>query len=258
MDIQGTDSYIWPEALRGVEAKVRRAKAHTDDLKEEVNRFTGSDQHRFPIERNTDGSEYFGRAYFDPIPDPLRWGVIVGEIAHNLRSALNALAWQLVIRAGGRPDSQTEFPIFKDADRFFVEVETKLRGVSDEMLAKIKDAQPFNLSPERVTKHALWLLHDLNKTDKHRLVLPVVTAVREVTPLTYTEGIEIRVAPSAEHGAVITHVIPAQPTLELDMKLQLAYQVSVPIGRAAFEIGQLTYDFGLQVQDAVLNLVEFF
>ena len=248
----------WPEPLRGVEAKLRRAKEHTDYLKEEINRFTQSDQHRYPTERNADGSEYVGRVFFDPIPDPIRWGVIVGDIAHNLRSALNALAWQLVIKAGGRPDFQTEFPIFKDAGLFRVGVKTKLRGVSDEMLAKVEAVQPFQLSPERVTKHALWLLHDLNNMDKHRLILPVVTAFQQATPLAVSAGAEIRIAPSAEHGAVILHVIPAKPTLELEMKLLLAYRVSIQVENTAFEIGQLTHDLGLQVQDVGLRFAEFF
>lgn len=41
---------------------------------------------------------------------PLKWGVLIGDVVHNLRSALDHLAWQLVLRNGGESSWRTQFP----------------------------------------------------------------------------------------------------------------------------------------------------
>jgi hypothetical protein len=49
------------------------------------------------------------------------WGVQVGEIVHNLRSALDHSIWELVILTTGRPPAlptKNQFPIFKSKDGF--------------------------------------------------------------------------------------------------------------------------------------------
>ena len=43
---------------------------------------------------------YLARVSREP---PVRWGVMAGEIVHHLRSALDHLAWQLVLDGGGTP-----------------------------------------------------------------------------------------------------------------------------------------------------------
>lgn len=54
------------------------------------------------------------RAQIDPPPPALRLAVVAGDILHSLRSALEHLAWALVLENGGEPsDSKpaTQFPI---------------------------------------------------------------------------------------------------------------------------------------------------
>ncbi len=43
------------------------------------------------------------------------FSVVVGDVIHNLRSALDHLAWQLVILDGGQPNDSTQFPIYESA-----------------------------------------------------------------------------------------------------------------------------------------------
>ena len=40
-----------------------------------------------------------------------RWALVLGDCAHNLRSALDYLAHELVRANGGNPDEDTEFPV---------------------------------------------------------------------------------------------------------------------------------------------------
>jgi 8-oxo-dGTP pyrophosphatase MutT (NUDIX family) len=53
-------------------------------------------------------------------PPPLDWGVEIGEIAHNLRSALDGLVYQLALPTTKAPAGNAQFPIFlggRAADR---------------------------------------------------------------------------------------------------------------------------------------------
>jgi hypothetical protein len=45
------------------------------------------------------------------------WGVRVGEFAHDLRSALDNLVWQLVLVNGKEPGDHNQFPIYTEANK---------------------------------------------------------------------------------------------------------------------------------------------
>src|SRR5438270_2607938 len=47
---------------------------------------------------------------------PLKLAVVAGELAHDVRSALDHLAWDLVERNGNNPTRETSFPIQRDRD----------------------------------------------------------------------------------------------------------------------------------------------
>src|SRR5439155_21053237 len=64
-----------------------------------------------------DGQHYVFRVRIFEEPDP-RWGLIAGDFVHNIRSALDYLAWQLVILNGKRPNSAVQFPIFTTCGEF--------------------------------------------------------------------------------------------------------------------------------------------
>ena len=57
---------------------------------------------------------------------PARWGVLVGELIHNLRSALDYLIGEFVREGGREPDSGNAFPISKTRARYL----KKKRGVT--------------------------------------------------------------------------------------------------------------------------------
>jgi hypothetical protein len=75
------------------------------------------------------------------------FGVITGEIVHQLRSALDCAVGQLIeIGTGARPtaDHNFEFPIFNDATKYTEKVrKKKIGGVPDHAAAVIDAVQPF-------------------------------------------------------------------------------------------------------------------
>ena len=106
---------------------------------------------------------------------PLRFSVLIGEIAHHLRSSLDHLVWQLVIANGRKGTARSEFPIFceqpkgANGERLFA---NKIEGVRQDVADAIRQMQPFNDPAPPL--NPLWLVHELDRIDKHRLLVSTV------------------------------------------------------------------------------------
>jgi hypothetical protein len=94
--------------------------------------------------------------------------VIAGDVVHNLRSALDHVAWQLVIINGGTPVEPgtgrraTQFPILRDPPK---QLEVA-GGISAAALEVVREAQPYACSDWR--GRLLAALQHISNTDKHR------------------------------------------------------------------------------------------
>lgn len=112
------------------------------------------------------------------------WPLLIGELVHNTRSALEHLAWQLVGYAGNTPKRSTGFPICREARAFDSNSHGKglhkLEGASDSAIAAVRSIQPF--ATDRwdgpVENHPLLLLTDLWNYDKHR-TLPLCAFISD-------------------------------------------------------------------------------
>lgn len=98
------------------------------------------------------------------------FGVRIGEITHNLRSAMDHLVWELVILTTGRPPalpSKNQFAIFKSKDGFKTRgIDQQLQCVRQDAVDLIESEQPF--STGEGIKSPLWHLQELSNADKHR------------------------------------------------------------------------------------------
>jgi hypothetical protein len=105
----------------GVWAKIERAKEHLDALRRETGLGIGTpipDTYRIPMRLEyepSSGDHVFRATATIPEDAVRRVGILVGDIAHNLRSALDHLVWQLsLVRTKGREPSNPkiiQFPI---------------------------------------------------------------------------------------------------------------------------------------------------
>lgn len=122
----------------------------------------------------------------DP-PFRAEWSAYIGDAVHNLRSALDHLAFAL--NSKGYADANdgadlppaeeqaSEFPVIGDEDskgntgqgpHLFASASGRnLRHVSDEPRRIIEDVQPYKAGQKWATD-PLWLIHDLDRIDKHR------------------------------------------------------------------------------------------
>jgi len=94
--------------------------------------------------------------------------IIVGDAVHNLRSSLDLVAWQLVEANGGRPGDTTAFPIWWSEAQFRGGGAGYLKGAHPDAIKTMRDLKPY-----KGGNAALWRLHRLDATDKHRLLLVV-------------------------------------------------------------------------------------
>src|SRR3989304_6763196 len=124
--------------LRGIRAKLRRAKEHYGTLESEINIWGKQQANIGQLNIRRDGSWYV--VISDPMPTipNARFSVIVGDILHNIRSALDHLVWQLVLRDGHEPTTRNEFPIYESRDKFFEEVKFRKKKPQRSVLYGIK------------------------------------------------------------------------------------------------------------------------
>ena len=101
-------------------------------------------------------------------------------MVHDLRSALDHLAWQLVEANGGTPrdrpgEPQTAFPIRTEAPKNGLRIHG---DVAPAALEVVEALQPYNVSPESPADAVLWHLHRLDVIDKHHELLLARPATR--------------------------------------------------------------------------------
>ncbi len=162
----------------GPALKLGRAKQHLADL-DRYHAWYLRDPHPYKAIREVQVDEA------DPIrsvatyrfrmikPIPAQWSVMAGDILHNLRSALDLLACQLVEANDGTVTDRTEFPIGRSQTAW----ET---GGSGRAILKSIDPDAMTvlcaLKPYQGGNDAFWAVHRLNITDKHNLLVPICTA----------------------------------------------------------------------------------
>jgi hypothetical protein len=183
--------------LAAAEAKFDRAVAHYEALNKQVIHLSNGDAHVLSVEFDADSGWYdiYARMAKETPPE---LGVVVGEIAYQLLSALNVAVWELAARQRGRRKVFTrkiargvEFPMARTPGDFADRpVQNHISRPAWRILAGL---QPYNgwygsTDPHR---HPFVTLKDVADSDKHRVVAPVLTLVNVF-------GIPIGWAPSAQ------------------------------------------------------------
>jgi hypothetical protein len=114
------------------------------------------------------------------------WGLIAGDAIHNLRCALDHLAWQLAMRYfnGVEPKDprvirNIQFPIVTDKTKWPGHPHGKYVTAAD--LANLEKVQPFYIPPIAGARHFLEGVAEFSNADKHRTVQLAYTVVGDIT-----------------------------------------------------------------------------
>lgn len=159
------------EPSTGPHAKIARARKHVSDLADETRAYLKAEPAPLSIVPQTSREGIVRLRLRVERSIPITLALILGDCVHNLRSALDILACDLIRQAGGTVTTYSGFPIVDDAQRLPEVIAEKLKGAGEPIHSTVADWQPFN----GASNH-FWLLHRLDITDKHKLLLTVATA----------------------------------------------------------------------------------
>lgn len=212
--------------LDGPRLKVRRAESEIQALREAENVFRKNSDYRVVMaEVNPKTGNDVYRVRISSPPPSLEWGIHVGEIAHNLRSALDGLVYQLALLRTDTPATNTQFPIFlvgrtkrRKNGRIIPHFEamrgkrgkksmelgngrSMIRQLLPKHQALIERLQPYKRG--RGDRNCpLWWLHEVNNADKHRLI-QVVAAKTGAGPFVGGLGDDFKYPFSIRPGMIL-------------------------------------------------------
>lgn len=150
--------------------KVARAESHIAELQGRVNSWLASDPITNRAAIDEDRLGWTLRLIVRQPPPIEEWATIVGDVVHNLRSALDALVWTLATANGSEPSrpTQVQFPIVGNSEKWADEARRRLGDLPGKYADRIKSLQPFNHPAGEEDHNALALLHQLDIDDKHK------------------------------------------------------------------------------------------
>jgi hypothetical protein len=161
--------------MPGVDAKLRRAECHLQAIKAQVLEFAAPNPEHFVTDYDQARKQMVTRPHPSLFASREDWATVIGDCVHNLRSALDHLAHELVVLGGGTPKSGrngTAFPIYDsrlgpNGGPRIVQITTVQGNVAADVLAFIEGLQPYERTDEPLG-HPLWVLSELDNMDKHR------------------------------------------------------------------------------------------
>jgi hypothetical protein len=185
--------------------KVARAHEHIAAVKQLAEEWLATDAYTITREIDPEMGHTICKARIKSSP-PIEIGPVVGDAVHNLRSALDHAVYALAERHHGGPlpievQESLMFPIVGNQDgkgnaadgaAIFRQRVVRLRladWLPDNVLAYIDSIQPYRWPRDEFRYHWLWLVHDLDRIDKHRRIhvttawisLPFVTSPGDPT-----------------------------------------------------------------------------
>jgi hypothetical protein len=164
------------DRLTGPDQKVKRAKHHIEELAVEATGFLNGGGYEVFSDYDSEPGRRLDRVRVIQVASP-ELACVLGDVVHNLKSALDLVAWQAVEAGGGTPGRDTGFPICQSPNDFKATGLAKVEGASEESLDVIRRAKPYKGGND-----SLWRLHHLDRFDKHRL-LAVVGAAHQYTSI---------------------------------------------------------------------------
>jgi hypothetical protein len=224
------------ERLQGVEVKLDRARKHLDELIGRLAVYAHREPYRLVTQVEDEGRKLV--FVFELVEKPFpEWGVIIGDFIHNLRSALDHLAYQVVDANGGTVSGDVKFPIYKCKTSYCgwrkgrKRHRDPLAGVNARAIDAFEQEQPYRRKDtgDDPASHPLAIINKLWNDDKHKLLIPAIFRFRD--PPT---------APTAPPGAPAESVVLSALSFWCsDFKVAESGNEPPPFSDAAFQIGRL-------------------
>lgn len=211
--------------LGSARTKLQRCEEHLGYLQAEHERFrTERNPYRMLPEEDPEPEYKVWRVKIVEPPPTDKWGSLVGECIHALRSALDHTAYALVKAGTVGAAEKSEFPIFKDppTDRTHPR---KLPGVDRRVLAQVNWLQPHRRGGQL---DPLWLIHQLDIIDKHRRINIVSPSLLNLA-ITMTDAELADFQPfygAFEDGAILARYKVRADTPDHYMRAEFAFDIA--------------------------------
>ena len=150
------------DTLDGVHGKINRARVSLWDLEADIAAFCEFERRQIVFEHQ----QHVLRWIDDTPKVPADYSIRIGEIAYNLRSALDHLVWQLVLVNGACPSTNNAFPIYQDEEKYKKHATRKLKRVAPIHCDLIEEFQTYH--GQRGVGAHLWMLDIICNIDRHR------------------------------------------------------------------------------------------
>jgi hypothetical protein len=250
--------------LSGVHAKIDRGYEHLDALDEEIQTWLRRHPYGLRTQVQDKGRRHVGFLEIYGQPDSTRLGLLIGDCAHNFRSALDHLIGTIG-RANLAParfeevEGKLEFPICTSEAAWKIALsQGKLEGMGRRVCAKVKRTQPYRTDDPATDD--LTVLGWLDNRDKHRLV-HAVAAYPRVTALNL-DALNgpprlVEAAPGPfEDGAQVYTVLTDQPNPSMQVSCDVGVEIQVRNAPRPEEVKMLLTKIGGRVQGIVADVAK--
>src|SRR5688572_6904347 len=205
------------DELLEVELRLERAHEHIHALNHEARMFMMSRPQPYNMitEPDPHSFDYITRAKIDRLPPP-RLGMVVTDAVHNLRAALDMIAWKLALKGPNPPpdeDTSVAFPICTTPEAWESRrTQGMIERIPEDAIKAIKAFQPYS-TPDGLVR--LRFLQSLDNWSKHKTVPNLfsfhVSRIRPIPPSGNYLIVEANLGNAFEDGDVIFRVRPTPP-----------------------------------------------
>jgi hypothetical protein len=195
--------------------KLARARQHISELQQEVTAFLASTKITLVIDQTPQWAELdcqiiVARGWKPP---PASLSAIIGDAVHNLRTALDLLATDLV-RLNGNSTKSVYFPFAYGASELKSQIKAKnFDRASGEAVRLLKTIAPYEAG-----NRFLRAVHDLDIQDKHKALIPAMSAAA-LPPMILIMGTQPNQLPAWDsplsHDEQIMVMMPRTPNVPL-------------------------------------------
>ncbi|HUW88121.1 MAG TPA: hypothetical protein VMW30_07085 [Candidatus Paceibacterota bacterium] len=149
------------------EMKWTRGISHLSDLQDRISQWDTGWHTWAELSIDPTGKHLTSILRVESTPPLAEMSLLLGDAVHNMRSALDALAWELCHLEGNKPANpkQVFFPASLTESKWR-EVAENLKSMPPTFIERIKHTQPYLADPP--AKAFLAVLAEMSNRDKHR------------------------------------------------------------------------------------------
>lgn len=215
-----------PGPFDSARRKVARADKHFDDLHREAKAFFAQNPFREVVEPDpANPNHLLYKIKLDALIDDSPIPELVGDIASNLRAALDHAVYALTNTQPPRPRS-AYFPFAGEAAGLQAALDRNCKHVPPEMLPFLRSLQPY-----KGGNRLLYALNVLRNSDNHSLLTPV--AAQFIRPYTSVSGTGYMKFVLPEHSRwdrakneviFLRTAVDTKPDYKIDFHFFIAFQ----------------------------------